>query len=218
MEKIQKNLQKTYDLIANDFDAKRPKTWSQVDNFLKKNNFVGNNNVLMLDMFAGSGRHSFYKTTIISTDFSVNMLKLINKKKTNKEKAPFPVLCDSLNLPFIDNCFDCIVCIAGIHHFKLKKQRKQVLYEMKRVLKKGGKFIISTWSKNAFEKDTPKNYFCKWDKKHFRYYYLFEPKEFEELVESCRLKIEHVFEDGIGKAKNIWIEGRKNKTTPAKFL
>ena len=208
-DKIQKTLRKTYNDIAFDFDSKRPKTWSAVDDFLKKNKFTGRKDILMLDMFCGSGRHSFYDIETISADFSISMLRMIIERKKNRSTSPYPVLCDCLALPFAEDSFDCIICVAGIHHFKLKKQRKQVLLEMKRVLKKRGKFIISAWSKNAFDKDAPKDYFCKWDKKHFRYYYLFETEELEELVNSSGLKAKSVFESGSGKGINIWVEGIK---------
>ncbi len=204
---IQKKLQSTYNNIAVDFNEKRSKTWSQIENFLDKNRFIGNKDIVMLDMFCGSGRFSFFDINTISIDFSLNMLKVIEKKKKSKENSPHPVLCDCLKLPFADDSFDCAICVAGIHHFKLETERKQVIMEMKRVLKKGGKFIISTWSRNAFEKGTPKDYFCQWDKKYFRYYYLFDQKEFEELIKSCGLKIDCAFEGGIKKAKNIWVEG-----------
>ncbi|RLG14930.1 MAG: hypothetical protein DRN66_00625 [Candidatus Nanohalarchaeota archaeon] len=206
---IQKKLKKTYDAIANDFDSKRPKTWRPVDDFLEKNKFIGKKDIMMLDMFSGSGRHSFYDIETISADFSISMLRMIIKRGKNRGSSPYPVLCDCLALPFADNSFDCIISVAGIHHFKLKKQRKQVLLEMKRVLKKGGKFIISAWSKNAFDKGTPKDYFCQWDKKHFRYYYLFEMEELEEMVNSSGLKAENIFESGSGKGINIWVEGIK---------
>lgn len=209
MNKIQKTLQKTYNDIAVDFNSKRPKTWSHIDDFLKKNNFLERKDMLMLDMFCGSGRHSFYNIETISADFSINMLKLIIKRKKNKG-SPYPVLCNCLTLPFINNCFDCVISVAGIHHFKFKKEKKQILMEMKRVLKKKGKFIISAWSKNAFDKDAPNHYFCKWDKKHFRYYYLFEIEELKKLVNSFGLETKRVFEAGSGKAKNIWIEGIKS--------
>ena len=163
----------------------------------------------MLDLCCGAGRHSFFNIKTISADYSIEMLKIIEKKKKYKKNSPHPVLCDCLNLPFCNDVFDCVICIAGIHHLNSKDKRIRAVLEIKRVLKKGGKFLISVWSKNAFDKKEQKHLFCKWNKKYFRYYYLFNFAELKNLIISCGLKINKIYEKGEKKAKNIWVEGEK---------
>lgn len=51
------------------------------------------------------------------------------------------------NLLFDDESFDCVICMGSFMNFSTKKFK--ILEEMKRVLKKDGKIIISTFSENA---------------------------------------------------------------------
>ncbi len=51
------------------------------------------------------------------------------------------IKADCSNLPFQDNFFDCLICAAVIEHIL---DQKKALLEFKRVLKKGGRLIITT--------------------------------------------------------------------------
>lgn len=57
-------------------------------------------------------------------------------------------LCDNLDLPFRDECFDAVLSLSVIHHFATAERRIRAIRELARILKVGGKIIISVW---AFE-------------------------------------------------------------------
>jgi ubiquinone/menaquinone biosynthesis C-methylase UbiE len=48
----------------------------------------------------------------------------------------------SLNIPFKDNCFDCIYIFCVLHHLKGGKEYNKTILEVRRCLKSDGLFII----------------------------------------------------------------------------
>lgn len=56
------------------------------------------------------------------------------------------LMCDNLALPFRDESFDAVLSIAVVHHFATTDRRVQALRELARVLRIGGKLIISVWA------------------------------------------------------------------------
>ncbi|MDP2435338.1 MAG: methyltransferase domain-containing protein, partial [archaeon] len=95
---------------------------------------------------------------------------------------------DNLALPFRSDCFDAIISIAVIHHFASNERRAQALREMFRVLRVGGRIMVSVW---AFEQEKkeyasqdsliPWMYRGKTDAVFQRYYHLFRQGELEHL-------------------------------------
>ena len=59
------------------------------------------------------------------------------------------IKADAVNLPFEDECFDFVVCLATFVNFADKKIT--AIEEMKRVLKDSGKIILSVFSEDALE-------------------------------------------------------------------
>lgn len=57
-------------------------------------------------------------------------------------------LCDNLELPFRDQSFDAVLSTSVIHHFATVERRISAIRELARILKVGGKIVISVW---AFE-------------------------------------------------------------------
>jgi ubiquinone/menaquinone biosynthesis C-methylase UbiE len=55
------------------------------------------------------------------------------------------IIADCTNLPFNNNSFDYILCIAVIHHLATYERKLQALKEIKRLLKKDCKALISVW-------------------------------------------------------------------------
>jgi len=56
------------------------------------------------------------------------------------------MICDNLALPFRDECFDAGLSIAVIHHFATTERRVAALKELARVLRIGGKLMVSVWA------------------------------------------------------------------------
>ena len=56
------------------------------------------------------------------------------------------------NLPFTNELFNYVMCIAVIHHLSTEERRLKALEEISRVLKLGGEALIYVWSiHNNFE-------------------------------------------------------------------
>lgn len=76
--------------------------------------------------------------TIIGLDFSAAMLEVAKKSVSNAEFH-----CgDAAKMPFENNSFDSVACNFGLMHLP---DRQAALSEVTRVLKPGGKFVMSTW-------------------------------------------------------------------------
>ena len=55
-------------------------------------------------------------------------------------------MCDNLALPFRDESFDAVLSIAVVHHFATTERRVNALKELARVLRIGGRLVISVWA------------------------------------------------------------------------
>ena len=187
-------VQESYDKIAKFFSNTRVFTWKWTDNFISsisKNSFV-------LDLGSGNGRNTKYNNHIIfGLDISFEQLKM-NKLNNINKKINCDIQANMIKIPFKDNSFDAIISIASFHHLSTNNERIMCLQEMKRVLKSGGKILISVWSINQPKKTKRKfiNYgdtIVNWNtnKKdndgNFiiipRYYYIFELNEIKSLLE-----------------------------------
>ncbi len=82
---------------------------------------------------------------IYASDFSINMLNL-GKEKIKDFDNIFLDCSDSMNLPFGDNTFDGAMCAFGVRN--LPDTEKGVV-EVRRVLKKGSKFVVLDFFKPA---------------------------------------------------------------------
>lgn len=56
------------------------------------------------------------------------------------------LICDNLALPFRDESFDAVLSIAVVHHFATTERRVHALKELARVLRIGGRLVISVWA------------------------------------------------------------------------
>jgi len=156
----------------------------------------------ILDIGCGNGRYSipFAKKGFdcYGIDFSKSMIKNAKESfKKNNLKAIFKQE-ELTNIPFKNNYFDYIICLASFHHLNKKKQSTS-LKEMKRVLKPNGKLFIAVWNKwqprFIFKS---KEQMIPWrikDKTYQRYYYLFNIFEFKKLLRKHTFKIKKSYFD-----------------------
>ncbi|GEM_PF-4872726 len=87
-----------------------------------------------------------YTSSLISLDLSYRRIKIA--KKVNPE-IPF-TLSDARNLPFKDEFFDSVCAFEVIEHLPSYFDHHKFLKEVRRVLKKGGVFIVSTPNRLVF--------------------------------------------------------------------
>ena len=57
------------------------------------------------------------------------------------------LICDALNLPYRDESFDAALSVAVIHHLATRDRRVRVLRELARILRVGGRILITVWAK-----------------------------------------------------------------------
>lgn len=148
----------------------------------------------ILDIGCGNARNllPFAKTmSCYGVDFSNEMIKQAKKFcKKNNFKAILKK-ADMKKLPFKKETFDLCILADSLH--SVEKNRKKVLMEMKRVLKKDGITYISVWNKwqkRFFFKSKEQEVMWKRGNKTFhRYYHIYDYFELKSLIKSTGLKI-----------------------------
>lgn len=183
------NQKQTWNKIAN--LEKTPKTPPIIQKFLK------NKKGKVIDLGCGDGRNMIVNKnlTYYGVDFAGQ--QLLQAEKHIKEKKINAVLIKSnINkLPpiFKKHMFHAGLMIGSLHCLTSKKQRKQALKELYRILKPNAEALISVWNSedNRFNKVKGKNNQDTYMSygTYFRYYYLFEKQELLELIKSTKFKI-----------------------------
>jgi ubiquinone/menaquinone biosynthesis C-methylase UbiE len=182
-----------YENIANHFDVTRQYKWEWVEEFRAGYKETS----IIYDIGCGNGRNMGSNT--VGVDNCDCFLEICIKNKLNVVKG-----CMT-SLPFEDKSGDGIQCIASYHHLSTEERRIKALEEMKRVLKKGSRILISVWSKEQ-PKKTRRTFkygdnYVPWKKTsgevYERYYYIFEIEEIKKLFSKVGLKlIEHKWDCG----------------------
>src|SRR3989344_3904219 len=117
------------------------------------------------------------KLDLYGIDLSKEMIK-ISKEKLGKNAQI--MLGDVEKLPYKNGTFDYVFCTESFHHFP---DPIRSVTEMKRILKKGGKLILSDinfiplWLFNILFKIEP------------GFIHLYSKKEFKKLFEKCGLRV-----------------------------
>ena len=117
--------------------------WDVVRDF--GNNFTSSS--IVLDAGCGNGKNIKYfqnKCNVIGIDKCENLVNICIEKGYQVTNE------DVTNLSFQNNTFDFIMSIAVIHHIDTEEMRVNAIKELIRVLKPGGKLLITCW---AFESD-----------------------------------------------------------------
>lgn len=133
-----------YDSLAEDFSRTRSAIWEEFKSL--RDYFQDGEKVL--DLGCGNGR--FFELFQDEAEKKVqyfgvdNSPKLLELAKQRYPQAQF-ILTDGLNLPFTENFFDKILCIAVLHHLPGYELRRQFLRQVHRVLRPGGLLILTTW-------------------------------------------------------------------------
>lgn len=218
-KKILDKLQEDYNDIAESFSRTREKNWSEIY-FLK--DFVFNGDKI-LDVGCGNGRlfdiFNSKKIEYFGVDFSKKLIEIARRKylpsissdKDTYSEKVFPtfIRVNALNLPFEDNFFDQVFCIAVFHHIPSKKKRIEFLNEIRRVLKKHGEVHLTVWNlwtrkyvSKIFKEGIKKLFgkskldycdvFIPFDKKRNRYYHCFRRSELKKLFLESGFKIKEI--------------------------
>ena len=169
--------------------------WDVVRDF--GTNFTSNN--IVLDAGCGNGKNIRYfkdNCKIVGIDKCNALVQICNDRGYSVQQA------DINNIPFDSNTFDFIMCIAVVHHIETEQKRVDALKEMIRVLKPGGKLLITCWAYESDEYSKKKNFkigdnFVKFNKEEIlRYYYIYDKEGFKHLCESAYDNVEITWDRG----------------------
>jgi ubiquinone/menaquinone biosynthesis C-methylase UbiE len=184
----------TYSQIAHHFNNTRHYKWPCVENFLK---FIPSNS-LILDIGCGNGRNMLNPNHIfIGFDTCPEFLSIC------KSKGLSTLYNDMTQIPFRDNTFDALLSIASFHHLATIERRMKSLNEMYRILKPGGKLLLTIWSKNQPNKtkrifENYGNNYVAWKSNNTelqRYYYIFKVNELITLAIAVGFQLDNNYWD-----------------------
>lgn len=199
-DKILTENRRGYNQIAQKFSQTRKFPWHEF-NFFKE--YIQPDDEV-LDAGCGSGRlYEFLQKSKVNYTGLDTSQKLITTAKANFPSANF-IIGDILNLPFSDNKFNAIFCIATLHHIPGQKLRLQAIQEISRILKNNGYLIMTNWNlwqkiwwpmliQNSLKKITGQSQLDWWDiMKPWkneqgiiitkRYIHSFTPRELKKLL------------------------------------
>lgn len=193
------SVSKFYKENAKNFSKTRVFPWPSTREFL--DNLPENFKVL--DIGCGNGRNLFYRNDLemVGIELSKELCKIVTDRGGNIFN------CNMTKLPFEDNSFDAIICIAVYHHLDNKLDRQLSLKEIYRVLKKNSQAFIQVWAMeqpfNSRRKFTKRDEIVPWKNKSgevFNRYYRIYPKgELEKEIKDLepKFKIDKIhYEEG----------------------
>jgi len=127
------------------------KDWLKKENLYLRKNIERNKSIL--DVGCGFGRHlkllSDITKEISGIDWDKEAVKDA-KKNLSKFKNVKIFLEDAQKMHFKKNSFDYVICIGNTFG-DFGKDKLKILKEIKRVVKRGGKIIISVYSEKALK-------------------------------------------------------------------
>tara|TARA_Y100001970_G_C14249837_1_gene870992 strand:- start:950 stop:1552 length:603 start_codon:yes stop_codon:yes gene_type:complete len=169
--------------------------WDVVRDF--GNNFTSSS--IVLDAGCGNGKNIKYfqhKCNVIGIDKCENLVNICIEKGYQVTNE------DVTSLSFQNNTFDFIMSIAVIHHIDTEEMRVNAIKELIRVLKPGGKLLITCWAFEADEYSKKKN-FIKGDnmvkfntKEILRYYYIYDKEGFNKLCKKAHDNVDITWDRG----------------------
>jgi ubiquinone/menaquinone biosynthesis C-methylase UbiE len=126
-----------YDAHADAFSVSRVRIWPHVKEFLDSLPAGAR----VLDLGCGNGKNMNYRKDLCMIGLEPSAALCTICETRNLQVVQGTATC----LPFQDYSFDAVIMIAVIHHIEPMLQT-QVLKEIKRVLRCGGKCLITNWA------------------------------------------------------------------------
>lgn len=132
-----------WDRIAPAFDRTRMRPWRAVVDVLHSLP----RDARVLDAGCGNGRHAREAALgglgVVGLDFSRALLDRARARGV-------PVVLGVLErLPFAEATFDAAICVAALHHVRGRAGRRAVLAELHRVVRPGGRLLVTVWAREA---------------------------------------------------------------------
>ena len=144
-QRILEQTKRDYNLISQRFSSTRTTRnfiWKDLEpllNYTKPGDKV-------LDAGCGNGRlYGALKGKNIDYSGIDSSEQLVKIAKEKYSEASFQI-ADILKIPFPDNYFDKVYCIAALHHIPSDGLRLKSMEELKRVLKPKGILVLTVWN------------------------------------------------------------------------
>lgn len=137
---IEAKMQADYDAIAAAFSLSRDgQRWPEVEAEIHALPAAS----LMLDIGCGTGRLSETAhargVVYVGVDISDRQINEARRMHRNVDFCQGSML----HLPFNDRAFDAVFMVASLHHLLTREERLQAVQEAVRVLKPGGKLVVT---------------------------------------------------------------------------
>jgi ubiquinone/menaquinone biosynthesis C-methylase UbiE len=202
-----KKSEDTWNSIAKSFDSTRRRPWGECIDFI---NSLPKDSIVA-DIGSGNGRHLIpcaeHCKHVIGLDVSSELLKIVKKKIYDKKILNVEFIhSDAVNIPILNNSIDAVLYIATLHNIPIRYRRIKSLKEIFRILKPGGKAIISVWSRwqDKYRQHFLIKMITQFGRNEFgdinlywrqhglnvsRYYHLYSKREFSKDISKTGFKI-----------------------------
>jgi len=188
----------SFDEIADEFDASRPRPWRETVAFARDLP----PNARILDVGCGGGRNLVYLGErghrIVGLDASLRLLRISAAKVWRTSLA----LGDACALPFSAATFDAVHCVAALHHLPSDAERRKTVREITRVLRPRRFVLLSVWAleQERFKSAAGADVSVPWRRSDGRvvqrFYHLFRSGELEELAAASDLALVRGWREG----------------------
>lgn len=209
---MNKDLQKTWDILADSWTNLRVWPYPEVKEFSKNTN-----KGLVVDIGCGNCRNLLpfsEKNPCVGIDFSRGMIKESKKYIKKRNMKVSLVIGDIAKLPIKNNVASTVIYTSTISHLRAKRERLESLEETKRIGKKDFRMVLSIWNRwqkkfiwklirSYFFGKYP-NVYVDWnyhDKIRKRFYHLYTKREMGKDLKQVGLKVEKISKDKHG---GIW--------------
>ncbi|KTG10503.1 SAM-dependent methyltransferase [Haloprofundus marisrubri] len=188
--------------MAEHFASTREYPWPEVKSFVADAT-DDEQATRALDLGCANGRHcellSEHAASVVGLDVSRELLREARKRATERDFDVSLVHGDAARLPFCDETFDLAVYVATLHHLTSREARVDSLDELARVLRPGGRALVSAWSTehSTFDEtegfDTTVDWTLPGGERVPRFYHIYDPAEFRVDLDSSELTPVDVF-------------------------
>lgn len=138
-----------YNEIAEEFSATRKTMWPELadlDQYVKEGDKVldiGCGNGKLFGYLAGKRKNFSYSGLDISENLLDHARKIYQDAELpNKEFKVF----DGMNIPYSDNSFDVVYCLATLPHLPGSDMQVKFLENIRKTAKPGAKLILTCWN------------------------------------------------------------------------
>ena len=198
-EKVSNSFEKkyvyeVYDKISKGFDVSRAYMWKPVQQFIDEE---AKHCGILCDVGCGNGKYIEYaakQCEVVGTDISSQLL-IISRENTRGDLFR----CDSLVLPVKTGVCGAVLSVAVLHHFSTKKHRRQAVRELLRIVRQGGKVLVTVWMRNGATSGDKSDVLVRFSLENIkecvndedvynnhRYYHMYDQSDVDLLVDDTK--------------------------------